>query len=90
MTPINKDVNHIDQKPVIKEDQPTSIALFPKQICELWRYRELAIELFWTYLKLRYVGSVLGFIWTMLNPVLFIQNQNPVVTHFRYSLKNFG
>ena len=48
------------------------IVLFPKQFRELWRYRELAIELFWTYLKLRYVGSVLGFIWTMLNPLLYI------------------
>ncbi len=72
MTPINKNVNHIDQKPDIKEDQPASIALFPKQIRELWRYRELAIELFWIYLKLRYVGSVLGFMWTLLNPVLYI------------------
>lgn len=45
---------------------------FLNQLRELWRYRELAIELFWTYLKLRYVGSVLGFIWTMLNPILYI------------------
>jgi len=42
------------------------------QARHLWDYRELAIELFWTYLKLRYVGSVLGFIWTMLNPILYI------------------
>lgn len=48
------------------------IVLLPKQFRELWRYRELAIELFWTYLKLRYVGSILGFIWTMLNPLLYI------------------
>ncbi len=46
--------------------------VFPKQLRELWQYRELAIELFWTHLKLRYVGSVLGFIWTMLNPMLYI------------------
>lgn len=43
-----------------------------RQAQGLWCYRELAIELFWTYLKLRYVGSVLGFIWTMLNPILYI------------------
>ncbi len=48
------------------------IVLIPKQIRALWRYRELASELFWTYLKLRYVGSILGFIWTMLNPMLYI------------------
>lgn len=47
------------------------IFCLPK-IRTLWRYRELVAELFWTYLKLRYVGSILGFIWTMLNPVLYI------------------
>ncbi len=42
------------------------------QFFELWRYRELAIELFRTHLKLRYVGSFLGFVWTMLNPLLYV------------------
>lgn len=37
-----------------------------------WRYKELFWSLFWTYLKLRHVGSILGFIWTLINPVLFI------------------
>ncbi len=56
----------------------TSYVEFPKhdtllqQFKEIWQYRELAIELFLTYLKLRYVGSFLGFAWTMLNPVMNI------------------
>lgn len=45
---------------------------FTRQFINIWKYRELASELFWTYLKLRHVGSVLGFIWTLLNPVLYI------------------
>jgi len=48
------------------------IYTFTGQLSKIWKYRELASELFWTYLKLRHVGSVLGFIWTLLNPILYI------------------
>ncbi len=48
------------------------IGTFKEQLSNLWRYRELATELFRTYLKLRHVGSLLGFIWTLLNPLLYI------------------
>jgi ABC-type polysaccharide/polyol phosphate export permease len=68
----DKESKHFDQELDQGKDQRSVIALFPKQIQDLWRYRELAIELFWTYLKLRYVGSFLGFLWTMLNPLIFI------------------
>jgi len=43
-----------------------------KQIHQIWRYRELLTQLFWTFVKLRHVGSVLGFFWTLLNPFLYI------------------
>jgi lipopolysaccharide transport system permease protein len=42
------------------------------QIKNIWKFRDLAVELFWTFLKLRHVGSVLGFIWTLVNPLLYI------------------
>ena len=48
------------------------IYTFTSQLSNLWKYRQLASELFWTYIKLRHVGSVLGFIWTLLNPILYI------------------
>ncbi len=48
------------------------IYTFTGQLSNIWKYRELASELFWTYLKLRHVGSALGFIWTLLNPILYI------------------
>ena len=43
-----------------------------KQIHQVWQYRELLVQLFWTSVKLRHVGSVLGFFWTLLNPFLYI------------------
>jgi lipopolysaccharide transport system permease protein len=39
---------------------------------KLYRFRWLLIELVWRDLVLRYRGSVLGFAWTLLNPVLFM------------------
>ncbi len=43
-----------------------------KQIEEIWKYRELGSELFITFLKLRHVGSILGVLWTLINPLIFI------------------
>jgi lipopolysaccharide transport system permease protein len=45
---------------------------FTNQVRELWRYRELIQGLFWTTLKLRYAGSVLGIVWSIINPILYI------------------
>lgn len=39
---------------------------------KLYRFRWLLIELVWRDLVLRYRGSVLGFAWTLLNPILFM------------------
>lgn len=46
--------------------------LFRKNASDLWRFRELLWELSSAYLKLRHAGSVLGFLWTLLNPVFYI------------------
>ena len=37
---------------------------------ELWEYREMVISLVKRDLKSRYKGSVLGFFWMFLNPLL--------------------
>lgn len=42
------------------------------QIKQIWKYRELGVELFFTFLKLRHVGSFLGVLWTLINPLIFI------------------
>jgi ABC-type polysaccharide/polyol phosphate export permease len=41
-----------------------------RSLGELWRYRDLARILVSKELKLRYRRSILGFAWTMLNPLL--------------------
>lgn len=41
-----------------------------KLIKELWNYREMIISLVKRDLKSRYKGSVLGFLWMLLNPLL--------------------
>ena len=39
---------------------------------ELLAYREIVLILIWRDLKTRYRGSVLGFLWTFLNPLLLM------------------
>lgn len=41
-----------------------------KLIKELWHYREMIISLVKRDLKGRYKGSAMGFLWTMINPLL--------------------
>jgi ABC-2 type transport system permease protein len=39
---------------------------------ELWGYREVLLNLVRKELKVRYTGSVLGAVWSLLNPVVFL------------------
>jgi len=48
---------------------------------DLWRYRDLAWCLVTNDLKLRYRRSVLGFAWTMLNPLLTMLILTAVFSH---------
>lgn len=41
-----------------------------KLMRELWNYREMIVSLVKRDLKSRYKGSVLGFLWMFLNPLL--------------------
>jgi ABC-type polysaccharide/polyol phosphate export permease len=43
-----------------------------KYLLEIWGYRELLVNLIVSELKLRYRGSFLGFLWTILNPLFFL------------------
>lgn len=53
-----------------------------KNLKKLWQHRDLSIELFKTFLKLRHAGSVLGILWTLLNPAIYIMTYYVVFTYF--------
>lgn len=42
------------------------------RLAELWRYRHLILDLVILDLKVRYKGSALGFLWSLLNPLLMM------------------
>lgn len=52
-----------------------------RSLAELWKYRELAVILVSKELKLRYRRSILGFAWTMLNPLLTMIILSTVFSH---------
>jgi ABC-type polysaccharide/polyol phosphate export permease len=43
-----------------------------RQLRDIWRYRELLVELTRSQMKLRHAGSLLGVVWTLLSPAAFI------------------
>ena len=67
-------------------------ATLPKRLRDIWRYRELLVGLIRKELKVKYKNSVLGFVWSMLNPALYLvvfyvvftyvlPNGDPVLRH---------
>src|SRR5215469_386157 len=43
-----------------------------RRLPDLWRHRELLLSLIGKELKVKYKDSVLGFVWSMLNPALYL------------------
>ena len=43
-----------------------------QRVAQVWRYRELLGNLVRKELKVKYKNSVLGFLWTLLNPMLYL------------------
>jgi lipopolysaccharide transport system permease protein len=43
-----------------------------ERLRQLWRYRNLVVDLVALDLKVRYKGSALGFLWSLLNPLLMM------------------
>ncbi len=41
-----------------------------RRIRDVWRYRELLVNLVRKELKVKYKNSILGFLWSLLNPAL--------------------
>jgi ABC-2 type transport system permease protein len=57
-------------------DRPTRVSTAHvgvwERIRSIWRYRELLVAFTRTELKVRYKNSALGFVWSMLNPALYL------------------
>lgn len=45
---------------------------FGQYLAELWQYRELLVGLTRKQLKVKYKDSALGFLWSMLNPAMYL------------------
>jgi ABC-type polysaccharide/polyol phosphate export permease len=54
----------------------------PGVLADVWRYRELLRSLVVRNLKVKYQRSVLGFVWTLLNPLLTIAVLTMVFSYF--------
>ncbi len=60
-----------DGDEIVFVNSPTSVAT-GQRLSNLWSYRELLANLTRRELKVRYKNSVLGFLWTLLNPLLYL------------------
>ena len=58
------------------ESPPTRVisnrTLVRQRVADIWRYRELLVNLVRKELKVKYKNSALGFLWSMLNPALYL------------------
>lgn len=43
-----------------------------QRACDIWDYRELLVNLVRKELKVKYKNSALGFLWSLLNPILYL------------------
>jgi ABC-type polysaccharide/polyol phosphate export permease len=60
------------------------------ELWELWRYRDLLRQLIARNIKTRYKRSVLGILWTLLNPLLMMSVLTVVFSHvFRFQAVNY-
>jgi ABC-2 type transport system permease protein len=45
---------------------------WPERVARIWQYRELLVGMTRKELKVRYKNSVLGFAWSLVNPLLYL------------------
>jgi ABC-type polysaccharide/polyol phosphate export permease len=64
---------------------------FIVELRELWRYRDLLVQLIKRNIKTRYKRSVLGIFWTMLNPLMMMLILTFVFSEvFRFSTRHYA
>jgi ABC-type polysaccharide/polyol phosphate export permease len=63
---------------------------FWEELVEVWRYRDLLLQLISRDLKTRYKRSILGVMWTLLNPIGMLVVLTVVFSNlFRFDLPNY-
>jgi ABC-type polysaccharide/polyol phosphate export permease len=61
-----------------------------EELVEAWRYRDLIVQLVQRDIRTRYKRSVLGVVWTMLNPLLMMAVLTLVFSSlFRFELRDY-
>ncbi len=61
------------------------------ELKELWKFRELLLTMVQRDLKIRYKNSALGFLWSLLNPLLTVTVMSFVIGNFlKPGVPNFG
>ena len=63
--------------PMTRTDTPSTRVISSRvsvrrRVVDIWRYRELLVGLVRKELKVKYKNSILGFLWSMLNPALYL------------------
>lgn len=73
-----------------RENRTTAMS-FVQRLIRIWGYRELLTSLTRRELKVKYKDSVLGFLWTLLNPLLYLVVFSIVFTVFlRSNVPSYG
>jgi len=54
--------------PVVETTRPSLV----RRVVRIWEYRELLSSLTRKEVKVRYKDSILGFVWTLLNPLMYL------------------
>jgi ABC-2 type transport system permease protein len=64
-------VSHLETEPEVRTSENPKLHPI-KRFRELWRYREILVNLTRKEVKVKYTSSVLGSAWSMLNPLMYL------------------
>ena len=68
---VGVEIFHVDGRPLPSRVVSAKVSL-RQRLAEIWQSRELIAFLIRKELKVRYKNSVLGFVWSFLNPALIL------------------
>jgi ABC-type polysaccharide/polyol phosphate export permease len=84
-------INQVNQMSIETYDSSKHSSLLIEELRALIKYRELIMQFVSRAIKTRYKRSILGVLWTMLNPLLMMLVLTMVFSAiFRFSVKNYS